>query len=135
MRSSKALNDSRSIDKGQQPIIASHYSKLLGTSKMPFSTLNMSSEAVLRDCAFAPRPTSWQEADLAIDYLMDVVGKKIGVIEALKKVPDYNILYSVELSLIVNRMKIFTKDDRADEMYLTADAEEPVSTSKPTFIP
>jgi hypothetical protein len=132
MRSSKALNDSRSIDKGhhQQPQIASHYSKLLGTAKMPFSTLNMSSEAVLRECAFAPRPTSWQEADLAIDHLMDEVGKKISVIEALKKVPEYNIHYSVELSLIVNKMKIFTKDDRLDEQFLTADAEEPVSATQ-----
>lgn len=85
-------------------------------------------DEILKECAFAPRTKSFEEAQSVIaKSLLPRLEEKITGIETAKKLPEYNVVYSVDLALHINKMMLIDPDRRTDEHYLTADAEEPVS--------
>lgn len=106
----------------------SFWAKQLGKS-VPFSLLTMTDE-ILKECTFAPRTKSFEEAQSVIaNSLLPRLEEQITGIETAKKLPEYNVVFSVDVALHINKMMLIDPDRRSDEQYLTADAEEPVSLS------
>ena len=86
-------------------------------------------DEILKDCAFAPRNKTFVDVDSVINNtLIPRLNDQILAIEAGKKLPEYNIQFSVEVALRVNQLLLITADNRKDEEYLGQDFDEPVST-------
>ena len=103
----------------------SFWARQLGKT-VPFSLLTMTDE-ILKECTFAPRTGSFEAASSVINNaLLPRLEEQILGIEAAKKLPEYNVAFSVDVALHINQMLMIDSDHRRDEAYLTADAEEPV---------
>jgi len=57
---------------------------------------------------------------------MTKVNRRIEDIETKSKLPEYNVVFAVDLARKVNYMPLMMHDNRADEQYLPYDGE-PVS--------
>ena len=73
----------------------------------------------------------------AIDGLMDSIGLGILALDTLKKLPEYNVVYSVEMAYDVNTMPLKAHDTKEDDPILLADREwdntEPVPPGRDPF--
>ena len=58
---------------------------------------------------------------------MPKVNTRIEDIETAKRLPEYNVMFAVEVATTVNYMPLMDHDTRDDESFLNADADEPVS--------
>ena len=65
-------------------------------------------------------------ANHLVNLIVGHAQEKIGIIETLKKTPDYHANFCVERILLIAKGKMALKDEREDDCYLKFD-EEPVS--------
>jgi hypothetical protein len=103
----------------------SEWETSLGRTK-PFSLLTMT-DACYQECPFVPRNDTMYQVQNALDaQLMKKVNTRIEDIETAKKLPEYNVIFAVDVATTVNYMPLMSHDDRVDEAFL-ADDLEPVS--------
>ena len=68
-------------------------------------------EDIMKECIFAPRHRSFEFSESVInDEVLQKVNEQIVWSEASKKLPEYNIAFSVEVAVMVNQLKFISHD-------------------------
>ena len=61
---------------------------------------------------------SWSAADDILDLLMGKIQEKLKYDEMMKKLPEYNVEYSLLISYEVNHVAIKSYDKKLDDEYI-----------------